>query len=118
MMWMVHSLKAGPILFGLIDRVLWEFSLPIGATIAAVALGCWVIYRVKLWREELAQETPLSPQELIDHYQKMMDDGLLDPQEFAQIKANMAKQPASAPTSDGHPPAPANRPPDTSFFEK
>jgi hypothetical protein len=118
-MWMDHSLRTAAILFAQLGKDLrpnpppaskWEIWLALGALVGAVALGCWAIYRVKRWREETVQEDLPSPQQQLDHYQKMVDDGLLDPNEFARIKAHMEKPPA--------PPPNASQPPDTSFFEK
>jgi len=88
----------------------WEIWLAFGSLVGAVALGCWAIYRVKRWREESAQDELPSPQQELDHYQKMMDDGLLNPVEFAQIKARMENPSAPPPVAD--------QPPDNSFFEK
>jgi hypothetical protein len=116
-MWMVQSLQAGPPLFGQFGRLEWELALPIGATLGAIALGFWVIYRVKRWREELVQDEPGAPKELLDHYQQMVDDGLLDPQEFAKIKAQMDKQP-NTPPNESDPPPSTTQPPDNSIFEK
>ena len=90
----------------------WEFWLPVGATIGVVALGIWVIYRAKRWHEEYVQEEPLfSPQEQLQRYQEMMEAGELDPQEFARIQEQIAKQ-----TADPIPPT--NQPPDMSAPEK
>jgi hypothetical protein len=123
-MWMDRSTPTAAILFAQLGKDLrrnpppaspWEIWLAFGSLVGAVALGCWAIYRVKRWREESAQEELLSPQQLIDHYQKMVDDGLLDPEEFAQIKARMEKPIAPAQAS---PPPVADQPPDNSFFEK
>ena|ERR1019366_5083585 len=117
-MWMVHSFRADGILLGQIGRLEWELALPVGAMLGVVALGAWAIYRVKCWREELAQEEPLAPQELLDHYQQMVDDGLLDPQEFARIKARLELPRNAAPSNELDASPPPNQPPDTSFFEK
>lgn len=118
-MWMDHPSPTAAILFAQFGKDLrpnappaspGEIWLALGGLVGAVALGCWAIYRVKRWREETAQEEPLSPQQQIDHYQQMVDDGLLDPNEFTQIKARMENPPP--------PPPNASQPPDTSNFEK
>jgi hypothetical protein len=123
-MWTLRSTPAAAILFAQVGNDLrpnappaspWEIWLALGGFVGAVALGCWAIYRVKRWREETVQEELLSPQQQLDHYQKMVDDGLLDPNEFAQIKAHMEAFSAPAPAN---PPPSANQPPDTSFHEK
>jgi hypothetical protein len=123
-MWMDRSCPLAAILFAQLGKDLrpnpppaspWEIWLALGSLVGAVALGCWAIYRVKRWREESAQDELASPQQEIDHYQKMVDDGLLDPDEFAQIRARMEKPSVPAPTN---PPPAADQPPDNSFSEK
>ena len=123
-MWMDHSSRPAAILFAQLGKDLrpnpppaswWEIWLALGGFVGAVALGCWAIYRVKRWREETVQEERPSPQQQLDHYQQMVDDGLLDPIEFVKIKAQMEAAPAPFPTN---PPPDASQPPDTSFFEK
>ena len=122
-MWMDRSWPTLAILFAQVGRgsgqdvrpaSQWDIGLAFGALIAAMALGFWAIYRIKRWRENLAQDEPLTPQEHLDHYQQLVDDGLLDASEFARIKAQMEKPTHPAPS----PPPPASQPPDTSFFEK
>jgi hypothetical protein len=85
-----------------------DIWLTVAALLAIVAFGIWAISRAKRWREETRQETA-TPKEQLDHFQKMVDDGLLDAEEFARIKARM-----EAP----HPPPHASQPPDTSIQEK
>jgi hypothetical protein len=89
----------------------WDLALTAGGLIGVLALGVWAIYRMKRWREEDALEAPLSPDEQLQHYQKMVEDGLLDPQDFARIQARMQPKPAE-PT-----PPSSNQPPDTSIRE-
>ncbi len=67
-----------------------------------------------LSHEAAARKTPdeaLAPEEQLQRYQQMVEDGLLDPQDFARIQARMQPKP-SEPT----PPA-SNQPPDTSIRE-
>ena len=115
-MWMDHSWPTAAILFAQagkdVPALKWEIGLTLGAMIAAVALGAWAIYRIKRWREELAQDELVAPEDLLRHYQQLVDDGQLDASEFARIKAQMEKPPAPGP------PPSASPPPDTSFFEK
>ena len=116
-MWTFHTCKADAILFsqfGLFFR--WDLCLPIGLLIGAVVLGIWAIARIRRWRAELEQEELEPTEELtLEHYQKMVEDGLLDPQEFARIKARMEMiQPARDSKID-EPSAAKDQPPDTSF---
>ena len=114
-MWMVHNSPAGAVLFA--QRTLWHLDLwlAVGALLGVVGLGIWAIYKVKRWREEEAEQTPLSPQQQIEHYQKLVDDGLLDPNEFAEIKARLEAR-ANTPTAVDN--ASPSQPPDTSIHEK
>jgi hypothetical protein len=117
-MWTVHTSEAGTILFCQIGRLEWDLCLPVGAMVGVVVLGLWAILKVKRWREEDVEIDSLSPAEQIDRYQEMVDDGLLDPQEFARIKARMETRAGSqTPESDETPPPP-NQPPDISIQEK
>jgi hypothetical protein len=90
----------------------WDVWLAAAALIAMVALGTWAIYRVKRWREETAEEAADTPETSLDHYQQLMEDGLLDPDEFTKIKERL-ENPMPIPT----PPKP-NQPPDTAIHEK
>ena len=109
-MWTVHTPQTSIILFAQNGHLQWDFLLAAGGLIGVVGLGIWAIYLLKRWRDDTAQEAPLSPQEQLDYYQKMADDGLLDPQEFARIKELMEHGPPATP------PRP-RRPPDTSIRE-
>jgi hypothetical protein len=90
-----------------------DLWLTVAALLAIVAIGTWAIKRVKRWREEAGNETAVTPQEQLEKFQKMVDDGLLEPDEFARIKERMEAAPAPEPT----PPLP-RQPPDTSIQEK
>jgi hypothetical protein len=116
-MWTVHTSAAGPLLFGQIGRLEWDLILPVGALIGVVALGIWAIFKVKKWRQEEAEVVGPTLQEQLDHYQKMVDEGMLDPEELARIKAQLDKKPtATEPANEQTPPA-AGQPPDTSIRE-
>jgi hypothetical protein len=90
----------------------WEIALAVGALIGVVALGTWAIYKAKEWREETAQDAPLSRHELLKHYQELVDAGSLDQEEFDRIKAELTQNPADIPV-----PQPKDQPPDTSIRE-
>jgi hypothetical protein len=103
---------AGMTLFAQNGFIQWDLMLAVGALVAVVALGSWAIYTAKQWRDNLAQDAPLSRDEQLARYQQMVDDGRLDPEEFAQIKAQL-ENPAPATQL----PRPLDQPPDTSFRE-
>ena len=118
-MWTVHTYQAGMVLFSQVRLLDWDFWLPVGAFIGVLALGFWALYRVKRWREETAEKSvPLPPTEQLAHYQKMVDDGLLDPEEFARIKARMEMIVSPLPSKIDKSQPPANQPPDASFREE
>ena len=90
-----------------------DLWLTVLALLAVVAIGMWAIGCIKRWRAEAGTETALTQEEQLEHYQKMVDDGLLQPQEFEVIKARMEAAPPSGPTQ----PLP-DQPPDTPIQEK
>jgi hypothetical protein len=106
-MWTVHNPAAGAILFGQV-RLEWDLILACGALLCVVALGVWAIVKVKKWREEEAEEVGPTHQQLLEHYQQMVDDGLLDPDELARVKAQLEQ--VAPPASD--------QPPDDTIQEK
>ena len=87
----------------------WEVWLAIGSLMAVLGFGVWAIYRVKRWRQEQAEPVALMPAQQLDDYQKMVDAGLLDPAELAQIKASLQTPPFTPPSTP---------PPDTSNHKK
>ena len=91
--------------------------LAVAGLLGIVALGIWAIYWVKRWREEAVEFDTLSHAEQLDHYQTMVDEGDLDPEEFARIKAQL-ETPADLelPRPEKTTPPP-NQPPDTSIQE-
>jgi hypothetical protein len=94
----------------------WDLCLAVGGLLGVVALGIWAVYKVKRWREESAAPTEAAPAQQLDHYQQMVADGLLDPEEFTRIKARLETQ--APPTAPGDPAPPPDQPPDTSIQEK
>jgi hypothetical protein len=116
-MWMIGSSGAGLVLVGQVGRFLrWDFCLSVGGLIGVIGLGVWAWLWVKRWRTEVAEEASRSPAQQLEHYQKMMDDGLLDPEEFARVKARLEGAPPPPDTRITS--QPTKQPPDTSFHEK
>jgi len=112
-MWTVHNSAAGAFLFAQRGLMEWDVIVPIGALIGVLGLGVWAIVKVKKWREETAEEVGPTTHEQLEHYQQMVDEGELDPEEFARIKAQLGKSGMSVPD----PTPPADQPPDTSIRE-
>jgi hypothetical protein len=115
-MWMVQTSLADMVLFAQTGTLFdWELCLPTGALVAFVALGIWAIVKVKRWHDE-AEE--IRREEQITQYEKLAEDGLLDPEELARIKARLeARFDPTAPNTDGTSPLPT-QPPDSSIQEK
>ena len=87
--------------------------------VSVMALGIWAILKVKNWRESPGTAIPeLSPDEQLDQYQKLVEEGLLDPEELDRIKARLeATASSQLPNADKTVPSP-KQPPDTSISEK
>jgi len=75
---------------------------------AAVGAGVAVFVWARDWRRRLAEDT--TTEEPIETYQLMLDEGLLDPQEFDRIQARLprppdvsAEPPLPNPPSEGPP---------------
>jgi hypothetical protein len=100
--------------FAQVGRLDWDLILPVTGLIAAVGLGVWVIMKVKKWREAEAEAVPPTLEEQLAHYQQLVDDGELDPEEFGRIKAQLGVKP-DEPTDTPAPPA--DQPPDSSIKE-
>lgn len=112
-MWTVHCSKAGMVLFAQNGIVIqWDLILAVGALIGVVALGTWAIYTAKKWRDSTAQDVPLARDELLAHYQKLVDEEELDPEEFARIKAQLDSPVPAKPL-----PRSLDQPPDASIRE-
>ena len=89
---MVLGFHADRFLLGQSKPGALEFCLPGGVLVGLLALGFCVFLMIKRWRQETIEASMLSPQDQLDHFRKMVDEGLLDPEEFARIKAEMDKR--------------------------
>ena len=118
-MWMVHTSHAGTVLFGQVGIFWdWDLCLALGATVGVAALGLWTILKAKRWRDEASEFGPISPDEQIGQFQKMVEEGMLDPEELARIKARLERRDdRELPNTKASNPRP-NQPPDTSIQEK
>ena len=116
-MWTVHTSQAGTGLFGQVELFWqWDLCLPVGATVGIAALGLWAILKAKRWRDEAAEIRGLAHDDQITQYENMVEDGLLDPEELARIKAKLEAR-FDPPSADTTPPPPS-QPPDSSIQEK
>lgn len=91
-------------------RVYWDLWLAGGVLIAIVVLGSWAVFSVKRWREQPVDPESLSLGAQIRHYQSMVDNGTLDPQDFERIKAHLENPGADEPPT-------SSQSPDTSIRE-
>jgi len=108
-MWMVH---ADLVLFAQIGQFFrWDVGIAVGLLIVSIVFGVWIVVRVRRWREELAE--PPQPEDPLQSYEDMVDEGSLDPDEFARIKDRLEGK-----MEDVHDEtAPTDKPPDTSIKE-
>lgn len=67
-------------------------------TSAVIGVGAWMIWLAKRWRNQLLESRSTEPLTLAS-YQQMLDDGLLDEEEFARIKARLEAPDPPTPTS-------------------
>ncbi|MSQ94831.1 MAG: hypothetical protein EXR98_09785 [Gemmataceae bacterium] len=113
---MVHTLLADISFPGrLSDRSGWEFCLPAAVLIGVLGLGIWAVLKIKRWHDEECASEIVATEQQLEHYQQMVDDGLLDPEEFARIKTQFEARLADQASIREGPP---NQPPDTSIQEK
>ena len=74
----------------------------------AVGLGVAVFLWARSWRQKLNEEPTIEAQ--IDSYRTMLNDGLLEQQEFERIVAQLEGRPVDPPTGirPGLPPRPTD----------
>jgi hypothetical protein len=100
-MWTVALSCASGLLVAQIGRLLdWHLCWPVGALLGVVALGVWIFVWLKRWRQQSGRDAPASPQTLLDQYEQLAAEGLLDPDELARIKASLQAKPDTAPPSN------------------
>jgi hypothetical protein len=63
----------------------------VAAFAAAIGAGVAVFVWARNWRRRIAEET--TTEEPIETYQVMLDEGLIDPQEFDRIQARLHRPP-------------------------
>ena len=87
----------GPALFAQL-RIDWELTILCILLIALIVAGCMTVVCVRRWLREEAP--PLSPDELLQSYQALVERGELDAREFERIKARMVQKAAEPPPTD------------------
>lgn len=112
---MGDNLGDGVFLFCQSFRWDWNAAFAIGGLLGVLFLGAWAIWQVKRWREVEALPLPTTNAEQLEHYRNMVDQGLLDPAEFEQIRERLSNQNQGETSPPAQPPA--SEPPDTSFRE-
>jgi hypothetical protein len=64
--------------------------------IGAIGLGVAGFVWARNWRRRIAEQT--NPEEQIESYQHMLDEGLIEPQEFERIEARLREPPDTPPS--------------------
>jgi hypothetical protein len=90
----------------LIAEFQWDVELIALAAVLAglIGAGALAVYRVKRWWNE--SEGPATVEDQIEHYEALVEEGELDPQEFDRIRARLEHETASR-----QPHAPSAQPP-------
>lgn len=89
-------------------RALWaegfdlELALMGAGLLVLIFAGFWVVMRVRDYQKE-EQADRLSPQQLLEQYRDMLDQGLLEPQEFEKLQKQLGVR-ASLPPKAAEPP--------------
>lgn len=110
---MVHGFHTDGFLLGQTRPGALEFCLPAGVLVGILALGFCVFLSIKRWRQETIEDSTVAPRDQLDHYQKMVEDGLLDHEEYARIKAEMDKQAGAIIPHPDEPSPPTSQPKDS-----
>jgi len=113
-MWTVGAVPA-PMFADVFDLAIdWELAALATALIALVGLGTAAIVRVRRWWQQPSQD-PVEEQ--LETYRTMLDEGLIDPEEFRRIQGRLegTDPPAPPPPDTSIKPGPPPAPPDTSI---
>jgi hypothetical protein len=108
----VSTLRSPPILVGLVFADQPSALEVIGTVVAfagAIGLGVAVFVWMRNWRRRLAEEA--APEEPIETYQQMLDEGLIEAEEFERIAARLREKPNDSAAGDSPAAPPAAGPP-------
>ncbi len=75
--------KVRPLMFAELRAELETFGLVL-LTLALFGLGAWIIWWAKKWRDQMLEDVPCEIS--LDTYRQMMEDGEMEPEEFAKIQ--------------------------------
>ncbi|MFO0969000.1 MAG: hypothetical protein U0793_25895 [Gemmataceae bacterium] len=70
----------------------WELILLGLALLVALFAGYWAVRRVRQWRQDDLADR-LTPEQQLDQYRELLDQGLLQPQEFERLKTRLQNAP-------------------------
>lgn len=73
----------------------FEFMALIVGLFLLIAIG--VVVTLKLRAQAKSVDSPVLPTQNLAHYQKLLDDGLIDAHEYRQIVATLGQQPRTPP---------------------
>lgn len=76
----------------------WELLLLGAVLLAVIFAGFWVVLRVRGWQKDQEAER-ITPQQQLEHYRNLLEDGLLEPQEFEKLKTKLGAGPDRLPPS-------------------
>ena len=74
-----------------------ELMLLLTGSFLLIALGWIVVLETRKWMSKT--EDADEPSQNLEHYQKLRDEGLLDPVEFERIRALLASKHGKPPTA-------------------
>jgi hypothetical protein len=74
----------------------WEFSALILGLVVLIAMGVGVT--LKLRAQARSGDEPKMPEHSLVHYQKLLEQGLIDAQEYRRICVALGRQPKTPPT--------------------
>jgi hypothetical protein len=100
-----------PALAGLIvanPAAMLEVAAVVALFAATIGVGVAVFVWARSWRRRIAEDS--TTEEPIETYQHMLDEGLLDPQEFERIQASLHRSP-DVPGEPASPDPPAEQTP-------
>lgn len=68
-----------------------ELALLGAGLLVLLFIGFWFVIRVRRWQKEDETER-VTPQQQIETYRALMEEGLLDPQEFEKLRQRLTGQ--------------------------
>jgi hypothetical protein len=78
-----------PILLGAKGVLDWELVLIGAGLLVLIFVGFWFVLRIRRWQKE-EEADRVTPQQQLDNYRAMMEEGLLEPGEFEKLRKRLA----------------------------